>query len=64
MFKIFVDKYQKNIQLTSYEKNELPFFLKLAHAMRILQANFQKVVKKNNSAENQYWLELGRKGLL
>lgn len=43
MFKIFVDEYQKNIQLTSDEKNELSFFLKLAHAMHILQANFQKV---------------------
>lgn len=64
MFKIFVDEYQKNIRLTSDEKNELPFFLKFAHAMHILQANFQKVVEKNNSAENQYWLELGRKGLL
>lgn len=64
MFGVVIDEYQKNIKLTSDEKNEFPFFLKLAHAMHILQANYQKVVEKNNSAENKYWLELGRKGLL
>ncbi len=64
MFKAVIDEYQKNIQLTPDEKNEFHFFLKLAHAMRILQANYQKKVERNNSAENKYWLELGRKGLL
>ncbi|MFZ2970618.1 MAG: phosphotransferase [Minisyncoccia bacterium] len=63
MFKTVVDEYQKNMQLTPDEKNEFSFFLKLVHAMHILQANYQKEVEKNNSAENKYWLELGRKGL-
>ncbi|MBU4338582.1 phosphotransferase [Patescibacteria group bacterium] len=64
MFEIVINEYQKNIKLTSSEKSEFPFFLKLAHAMHILQANYQKEFEKNNSAENKYWLELGRKGLL
>ena len=64
MFDIIVNEYQKNIQLTTDEINELPFFIELAHSMHILQANYQKVVEKNNSVENKYWLELGRKGLL
>lgn len=64
MFDIIVNEYQKNIQLTTDEINELPFFIELAHSMHILQANYQKVVEKNNSIENKYWLELGRKGLL
>lgn len=64
MFEIIVNEYQKNIQLTTNEINELPFFMELAHSMHILQANYQKVVKKNISVENEYWLELGRKGLL
>ena len=64
MFNIVMTEYQKTTKLTSMEIAELPFFLKLAHAMHILQANYQKVVENNISTENEYWLELGRKGLL
>jgi len=64
MFEIVMTKYQKTIKLTTDEIAELPFFLKLAHAMHILQANYQKVIENNTSTENEYWLELGRKGLL
>lgn len=64
IFAIVVDEYQKKLQLTSNEINELPFFIELAHVMHLLEANYQKVAEKNNSVENEYWLELGRKGLL
>lgn len=64
MFDIIMTEYQRIIKLTADETSELPFFLELAHAMHILQANYQKVAENNTSTENEYWLELGRKGLL
>jgi len=63
MFKVALAEYRKTIKLTAAEIAALPFFLDLAHAMHILEANYQKIVKNNMSAENNYWLELGRIGL-
>jgi Ser/Thr protein kinase RdoA (MazF antagonist) len=61
--KLALKEYQKNIKLTAKELKSLPVYIKFAHAMHILSANYQKIVKKNNSAENEYFLRQGRLGL-
>jgi len=61
--KIALEEYQKNIKLTDDELKILPLYIKFAHAMHILSANYQKVVEKNDSDENEYFLRIGRKGL-
>lgn len=61
--KIVLREYQKKIKLTTKELETIPLYIKLAHAMHILSANYQKIVKKNNSGENEYFLEKGRRGL-
>lgn len=60
---IALNEYQKIIKLTDQELNALPTYIKLAHAMHLLSANYEKVVENNDSAENEYWLNLGRTGL-
>ncbi len=61
-FKIALKEYQKIIKLNSRELEALPTYIKLAHAMHILQANYEKVVKGNESKENEYWLNQGKIG--
>lgn len=61
--KLALDEYQNYIQLTGQELNVLPKYIRLAHAMHLLSANYQKVAEKNNSEENEYWLNLGRTSL-
>ncbi len=61
--KIFLNEYQKHIRLTPRELEILPSYIKFAHAMHILEANYAKVVNKNNTKENEYWLNQGRAGL-
>jgi len=61
--KTALDEYQKTIKLTPRELEVLPTYIKLAHAMHILSANHEKIVEKNNSKENEYWLSQGRMGL-
>ena len=60
---ILLKEYQKAIKLTNEELNVLPIYIELAHAMHLLCANFDKVVNKNTSEENEYWLNQGRTGL-
>ncbi len=60
---IALEEYQKHIKLTEQELNVLPIYIKLAHAMHLLSANYEKFAKNNNSKENDYWLNLGRTGL-
>ena len=62
--KTALEEYQKIIKLTSRELETLPTYIKLAHAMHVLSANYEKIVEKNNSDENEYWLNEGRKGLI
>lgn len=62
--KVALEKYQKTIKLTPKELEALPIYIKFAHTMHILLANYEKVVEKNNSEENKYWLNQGRLGLL
>lgn len=61
--KTALEEYQKTIELTPREIEVLPTYIKLAHAMHILEANYEKVAEKNDSDENEYWLNQGRTGL-
>jgi Ser/Thr protein kinase RdoA (MazF antagonist) len=58
-----ITEYQKYIELTKEELATLPIYVKLAHTMHILLANFEKVAMSNTSDENEYFLEMGRTGL-
>jgi len=62
--KIALEEYQKKIKLTQEELNALETYIKLAHAMHLLSGNFEKVKKNNDSEENEYWINQGRKGLI
>lgn len=62
-YNLVLNEYQKYIQLTPNEIEKLPSYVKLAHAMHILLANYEKVVNGNISAENEYFLGMGRIGL-
>ena len=63
MFNILLEEYQKYMKLTKEEIDVLPYFIKLAHAMHIICASYQKMYEGNTSKENEYWLDQGRKGL-
>lgn len=56
-------EYQKIIKLTSRELTSLPIYIKLAHAMHVLCATYERKVKHNYSKENEYFLGIGRLGL-
>jgi Ser/Thr protein kinase RdoA (MazF antagonist) len=63
-YEIALDEYQKTIQLTSQELLLLPFFTKVQHAMHIVGAVREEKIKNNTpSAEDDYLLNQGRKGL-
>ncbi len=61
--KIALEEYRKTIALTPRELEILPTYIKFAHAMHLLSANYEKMVKKNDSEENEYWLNQGKAGL-
>jgi len=60
---IALKEYQKRIKLTNREIRSLPTYIKLAHAMHVLRANYEKVANCNSSEENEHYLQLGRAGL-
>jgi Ser/Thr protein kinase RdoA (MazF antagonist) len=60
---VLLKKYQKNIPLTDRELRSLPTFINLAHAMHLLNANYEKVTNDIVPPENEYWLIQGRLGL-
>ena len=62
-YDILTSEYQKYIKLTKEDLEALPLFIKLAHSMNYLGAVLEKNAKKNNSEENEHWLNLGKKGL-
>lgn len=62
-YKLGLTEYQKHIPLTSMEHKILPLYVQLAHAMHVVRATYEKVVNKNASPENEYWLEVGKIGL-
>lgn len=61
-YKWAVNEYQKQITLTPKELKALPLFAKVAHAMHIIGASYERS-QGNSGEENNSWLELGRKGL-
>ena len=56
-------EYQKTIKLTPRELESLPIYIKLAHAMHVLCATYEKEINNNNTAENEYFLDIGKSGL-
>ena len=62
-FSLALSEYQKHTSLTKYELDTLPILIKAGHSMHLLRANYEKVVNKNNSKENDYFLQLGAAGL-
>ncbi|PJE60225.1 hypothetical protein COU86_05460, partial [Candidatus Roizmanbacteria bacterium CG10_big_fil_rev_8_21_14_0_10_36_26] len=63
VYKFTLKSYQQYIPLTSQEIKTLPVYLQLAHAMHLLRANYERVVNKNISEENEHFLNIGKKGL-
>jgi Ser/Thr protein kinase RdoA (MazF antagonist) len=61
--KVALEEYQKVVKLTDGELRCLPGYIRLAHAMHLLCANYEKLKFKNITAENEYWTTQGRKGL-
>ena len=57
-----VAEYEKRIKLTDTEHRLLPLFIRAAHAMHLLSANYEKMANGNTSKENEYWLAQGRAG--
>lgn len=62
-FKEILHEYQKYIKLTFDEIKKLPLYVKLAHAMHVLCGTYEKKVNYNTSAENEYFIKIGRVGL-
>lgn len=63
VYKFALNEYQQYLPLTPEELIALPTCVKLTHAMHILCANYDKIVLKNSSNENNYYLNNGRLGL-
>lgn len=63
LYKQTLTEYQKSIPLEKVELDTLPLFAKVAHAMHLLCATYEKVINKNDTAENEYFINLGRTGL-
>ncbi len=61
--KYALEEYQKITKLTSLELTFLPVYIKLAHAMHVLCATYEKKVNNNHSPENDYFLTIGKTGL-
>ncbi|MBI2421098.1 MAG: phosphotransferase [Candidatus Levybacteria bacterium] len=64
MFDFIINEYQRSQKLKEIELKTLPLFIKLAHAMHVLCATYEKEVKNNQTKENEYFLNIGRIGLL
>ncbi len=64
VYDFVINEYQKYDKLEKTELENLPLFVKLAHAMHVLCATYEKKVKNNQTQENDYFINLGRIGLL
>ena len=62
-YDLILKEYQKYLSLTDYELKSLPILIRAGHAMHLLRANYEKVINKNISQENDYFLQLGEIGL-
>ncbi len=63
LYHSLLNKYQKHTRLTDYELTVLPLFVMAAHSINIICPIFEKVINKNSTIENEYWINLGRKGV-
>ena len=61
--RVALDEYQKKIPLTEKEIQALPAYIKLAHAMHVVRATYEKHHEYSYLAENDYFLSQGRAGL-
>lgn len=55
--------YQEINPLSEAEVAILPLYTKVAHAMHVVCATYEREVNANNSKENDFWITLGRAGL-
>lgn len=62
-YKLALEEYRKYITLTEKEIEILPLYVRVAHVMHVLCATYEKVAMGNDSSENDYWINLGKKGL-
>lgn len=62
-YRLSLSEYRKYNSFTAQEEAVLPLFVKVAHAMHVLCATYEREVNNNESPENRYWIDLGRKGL-
>ena len=62
-YKKLLDAYQTHQPLTAEELAFLPNYITIAHGMHFMCATLEKRLNKNNSAENEYWLQQGLRGL-
>lgn len=58
-----IEEYEKHNSLIDKEKDLLPLFVDLAHAMHVIGAVRERDIYDNKSDENKYWLDQGLKGL-
>lgn len=63
MYQLLLSKYQRHAKLTDYELEALPLFVMAAHCINIICPVYENVVNNNSTYENEYWMNLGRKGL-
>ena len=62
-YNVLLRKYQKHIHLTAYELSALPIYIQAAHATHVIRPIYEKTVNRNHTAENEYWLKIGKIGL-
>lgn len=62
-YKFVIEEYQKYIPLKNTELELLPKYIKISFAMFFLRASYEKRVNKNDSAENNHLLSIGRIGI-
>ena len=58
-----LNEYCKYIELVEEELKLLPLFLKVAHGIHVLNANYERVVNNNLTDENNHWYNIGKVGL-
>jgi len=58
-----IDEYQKIIKLTEQELEILPALIKIGFAMYLICGIYEREVRNNHKAENDYWIKLGMLGL-
>jgi len=63
-YKLVLEEYRRNVSLTPFEASSLPLYVRTAHAMHVICATYEKKANNNDSIENQYFIDIGRAGLV